>query len=118
MNGKITDLLDLSLEQEKQMLPVTEELYGKRTELQQARLNVYNEVLTKLKSETSDATKLESVLRSGWFVIDELIPILVQAFAKSHAVLIPEQRAEFVEKIERRQERRKNRRKHRWDHWH
>ena len=122
VNGKIADRLDLSVEQEKQMLPVTEELYGERTALRQARLNVYNEVLAQLKSDTADAPKLESVLRSGWFVIDERIPIVVQAFAEAHAVLIPEQRAEFVEKIERRQERRKNRRKHRrkhrWYHWH
>ena len=122
VNGKIADRLDLSVEQEKQMLPVTEELYGECTALRQARLNVYNEVLAQLKSDTADAPKLESVLRSGWFVIDERIPIVVQAFAEAHAVLIPEQRAEFVEKIERRQERRKNRRKHRrkhrWYHWH
>jgi len=122
VNGKIADRLDLSVEQEKQMLPVTEELYGERTALRQARLNVYNEVLAQLKSDTADAPKLESVLRSGWSVIDERIPIVVQAFAEAHAVLIPEQRAEFVEKIERRQERRKNRRKHRrkhrWYHWH
>jgi len=118
VNRKIADRVDLSVEQEKQMLPVTKELYGERTALRQARLNVYNEVLAQLKSDTADAPKLESVLRSGWSVIDERIPIVVQAFAEAHAVLIPEQRAEFVEKIERRQERRKNRRKHRWYHWH
>ena len=126
VNGKIADWLDLSVEQEKQMLPVMEELYGERPALRQARLNVYNEVLAQLKSDTADALKLESVLRSSWSVIDERIPIVVQAFAEAHAVLIPEQRAEFVEKIERRQERRKKRRqesrkkrrKHRWYHWH
>ena len=104
------------------MLQVTEVLYGERTTLRQASLNVYNEVLAQLKSDTADAPKLESVLRSGWSVIDELIPIVVQVFAEAHAVLIPEQRAEFVEKIERHQERRKHlrkhHRKHRWYHWH
>jgi hypothetical protein len=54
------------------------------------------------------------MLRSGWSVIDERIPLVVQTFAETHAVLIPEHRAEFVEKIERRQELRK----HRWNHWH
>ena len=93
VNGKIADRLELSVEQEKQMLPVTEELYGERATLRQARLNVYNEVLAQFKSDTADAIKLESVLRSGWFVIDERIPIVVQAFAEPQAVLIPEQRA-------------------------
>ncbi len=118
VNGKIADRLDLSVEQEKQMLLVMEELYGERAVLRQARLNVYNEVLVQLKSDTADALKLESVLRSGWSVIDERIPIVVQTFAEAHAVLIPEQRAELVKKIERRLERRKKRRKHRWYHWH
>ncbi len=64
VNGKIADRLDPSVEQGNQMLPVTEELYGERTVFRQARLNVYNEVLAQLKSDTADAPKLESVLRS------------------------------------------------------
>ena len=83
------------------MLPLTEESYGERTALRQAKLNVYNEVLAQLKSDTDDAPKLESVLHSGWFLIDERIPIIVQTSAEAHAVMIPEQRAEFVGKIER-----------------
>jgi len=97
---------------------MTEKLYGERAALRQVRLNIYNEVLAQLKSYTVDALKLESVLRSGWSVIDVRIPIVVQIFEEAHAVLIPEQRAEFVKNIERHLERRKNRRKHRWYHSH
>ena len=78
---------------------MTAGFYGEHKALMKLRDDVQDEVLTQLKSDATDATKFESVLRSGWFVIDERIPIVVQAFAEAHAVLIPEQRAEFVEKI-------------------
>ena len=97
---------------------MTAGLYGERKALRKLRDEIQDEIIVQLKIDTADAPKLESVLRSGCFVIDDRIPILVQAFAEAHVVLIPEQRAEFVEKIELRQERRKNRRKHRWYHWH
>ena len=67
--------------------------------MRKLRDDVQDEILVQLKSDTADVPKLESVLRSGCFVINERIPIVVQAFAEPQAVLIPEQRAEFVEKI-------------------
>ena len=67
--------------------------------MRKLRDDVQDEILVQLKSDTAVAPKLESVLRSGCFVIDERIPIVAQAFADGQAVLIPEQRAEFVEKI-------------------
>ena len=74
-------------------------IYGERKALMKLRDDVLDKILVKLKSDTADAPKLESVLRSGCFVINERIPIVVQAFAEAHAVLISEQRAEIVEKI-------------------
>ena len=78
---------------------MTAGLYGERKDLRNLRDDVQDEILVQLKSDTSDAPKFESVLRSGCFVIDERISIVAQAFAEWQAVLIPEQRAEFVEKI-------------------
>ena len=78
---------------------MTAGLYGERKDLRNLRDDVQDEILVQLKSDTADVPKLESVLRSGCFVINERIPIVVQAFAEAHAVLISEQRAEIVEKI-------------------
>ena len=91
--------LDLNEEQATRVQPGTAGLYEVRKALRKLRDDVQDEILVQLKSDTAAASKLESVLRSGCFVIDERIPIVVQAFAEAHAVLIPEQRAEFVEKI-------------------
>ena len=78
---------------------MTAGLYGERKDLRNLRDDVQDEILVQLKSDTADVPKLESVRRSGCFVIDERIPIVTQAFAEGQAVLIPEQRAKFVEKI-------------------
>ena len=78
---------------------MTAGLYEERKALRNLRDDVQDEILAQLISDTADSPKLESVLRSSWFVIDERIPIVVQAFAEAHAVLISEQRAEIVEKI-------------------
>ena len=78
---------------------MTAGLYGESKALRKLRDDVQEEILVQLKSDTSDAPKLESVLRSSCFVINERIPIVFQTFAEPQAVLIPEQRAEFVEKI-------------------
>ena len=91
--------LDLNEEQANRVQLVTAGLYGESKALRKLRDDVQDEILVQLKSDTADVPKLESVLRSGCFVINERIPIVVQAFAEPQAVLIPEQRAEFVEKI-------------------
>ena len=91
--------LDLNEEQANRVQLVKAGLYGERKALIKLREDVQEEILVQLKSDTADAPELESVLRSGCFVINERIPIIVQDFAEPQAVLIPEQRAEFVEKI-------------------
>jgi Spy/CpxP family protein refolding chaperone len=101
---------------------VTAGLYGERKALWKLRDDVQDEILALLKSDSVDKDSFELVLKQSWSEVEARIPKVAKAFAEYHAVLEPEQRAEFVEKIERRQERRKNRRKHRrkhrWYHWH
>ena len=91
--------LDLNEEQANRVQLVTAGLYGESKALIKLRDDVQEEILVQLKSDTANVPKLESVLRSGCFVINERIPIVVHAFAEAQAVLIPELRSEFVEKI-------------------
>ena len=91
--------LDLNEEQANRVQLVTAGLYGESKALRKLRDDVQEEILVQLKSDTANVPKLESVLRSGCFVINERIPIVVHAFAEAQAVLIPELRSEFVEKI-------------------
>ena len=117
INGKIADRLDLTPEQETEMLPLTEKLLIEREEIQQVRLSIIDEVIVQLNNESADTTRLESNLRSGWDAIHQLIPLAAETIALVHAILTEEQRAEIVEKMERRKERREKRRQRRWHHW-
>ena len=83
--------LDLNEEQAARVQPVTAGLYEERKALRKLSDDVQDEILAQLKSDTADVPKIEAVLRSGCFVINERIPIVVQAFAEAHAVLIHEQ---------------------------
>ena len=117
LTEKITDRLDLTPEQETEMLPLTEKLLIERKEIQQVRLSIIDEVIVQLNNESADTTRLESNLRSGWDAIHQRIPLDAQTIASVHAILTEEQRAEIVEKMERRKDRREKRRQRRWHHW-
>ena len=117
INGKIADRLDLTPEQETEMLPLTEKLLIEREEIQQVRLSIIDEVIVQLNNESADTTRLESNLRSGWNAIHQRIPLAVETIASVHAILTEEQRTEIVEKMERRKDRREKRRQRRWHHW-
>ena len=117
INGKIADRLDLTPEQETEMLPLTEKLLIEREEIQQVRLSIIDEVIVKLNNESADTTRLESNLCSGWNAIHQRIPLAAETIASVHAILTEEQRAEIVEKMERRKDRREKRRQRRWHHW-
>ena len=95
---------------------MTAGLYGESKALRKLRDDVQEDILVQLKNDTADLPKLESVLRSGCFVINDRIPIVVHAFAEAQAVLIHELRAEFVGKYKGARNtgiRRKHHRKHR-----
>ena len=117
INGKIADRLDLTPEQETEMLPLTEKLLIEREEIQQVRLLIIYEVIVQLNNESADTTRLESNLHSGWDAIHQRIPLAEKNIASVYSILTEEQRAEIVEKIERRKERREKRRQRRWHHW-
>ena len=57
--------LDLNEDQAARVKPVKAGLYGERKALRKLFDNVQDEILTQLKSDTTDAPKFESVLRSG-----------------------------------------------------
>ena len=117
INGKIADRLDLTPEQETEMLPLTEKLLIEREEIQQVRLSIFDEVIVQLYNESADTTHLESNLRSGWDALHQGIPLAAETIASVQAILTKKQRAEIVEKMERRKDRREKRRQRRWHHW-
>ena len=96
-----TDRLGLSDEQSQKIAPIAE-----KESLQEIRQTINDEILSQMKSETADAEKLLEVVLTGSFEqLRAKIPKFANSFAKFHATLTPEQRAEIVEKMEKRRKR-------------
>ena len=82
-----------------------EDLFAERESLQEIQKAVNEEVLAQMKNKTADAYKLEAVLIESLDQLRAKLPKFVGSFEKFHAALTPEQRAEIVEKMERRRKR-------------
>ena len=117
IDGNIANRLDLTPEQETEMLPLTEKLMIEREEIQQVRLSIFDQVIVQLNNESADTSRLESNLRSGWEAIHQRIPLAAETIASVHEILPKEQRTEIMEMMERRKDRKEKRRQRRWHHW-
>ena len=95
-----TDRLWLSDEQSQKIAPIAE-----KESLQEIRQTINDEILSQMKSETTDVEKLEAVLTGSFEQLRAKLPKFANSFAKFHATLTPEQRAEIVEKMEKRRKR-------------
>ncbi len=100
-----TDRLGLSDEQSRMISPIAEDLFAEKESLQEIRKTINDEILSQMKSETADAEKLEAVLTGSFEQLRAKLPKFANSFAKFHATLTPEQRAEIVEKMEKRRKR-------------
>ena len=100
-----TDRLGLSDEQSQKIEPIVEDLFSEKESLQEIRQTINDEILSQMKSETADAEKLEAVLTGSFEQLRAKLPKFTNSFAKFHATLTPEQRAEIVEKMEKRLKR-------------
>jgi len=100
-----TDRLGLSDEQSQKIAPIAEDLFAEKESLQEIRQTINDEILSQMKSETADAEKLEAVLTGSFEQLRAKLRKFANSFAKFHATLTPEQRAEIVEKMEKRRKR-------------
>ena len=100
-----TDRLNLSEEQSQKIAPIAEDLFAERESLQEIQKAVNDEILAQMKNKTADADKLEAVLIESLDQLRAKLPKFAGSFEKFHAALTPEQRAEIVEKMERRRKR-------------
>ena len=86
-------------------MPIAEDLFAEKESLQEIRQTINDEILSQMKSETADAEKLEAVFTGSFEQLRAKLPKFANSFAKFHATLTPEQRAEIVEKIEKHRKR-------------
>ena len=100
-----TDRLNLSEEQSQKIAPIAEDLFAERESLQEIQKAVNDEILAQMKNKTADADKLKAVLIESLDQLRAKLPKFVGSFEKFHVALTLEQRAEIVEKMERRRKR-------------
>ena len=100
-----TDRLGISDEQSQKIAPIAKDLFAEKESLQVIRQTINDEILFQMKSETADAEKLEKVLTTSIEQLRAKLPKFANSFTKFHATLTPEQRAEVVEKMEKRRKR-------------
>ena len=100
-----TDRLELSDEQSQKIAPIAEDLFAEKESLQEIRQTINAEILSQMNSESADAEKLEALLTGSFEQLRARLPKFTNSFAKFHAALTPEQRAEIVEKMEKRRKR-------------
>ena len=100
-----TDRLGLSDEQSQKIAPIAEDLFAEKEPLQEIRQTINDEILSQMKSETADAEKLKTVLTGSFEQLRAKLPKFTNSLAKFHAILTPGQRAEIVEKMEKRRKR-------------
>ena len=115
-----TDRLGLSDEQSQKIAPIAEDLFSEKESLQEIRQTINAEILSQMNSETADAEKLEALLTGSFEQLRAKLPKFTNSFAKFHAILTPGQRAEIVEKMEKRRKRSEKGGWgiHRGDFWH
>ena len=77
------------------MQPVTAEIWAERETLQILRINIYDQILVQLKNESVDQEELQNMLFSSWDQMEPMIPKVVNAFSKYHAVLSEEKKMSF-----------------------
>ena len=86
-------------------MQIAKDLFAEKESLQEIRQTINDDKLSQMKSETADAEKLEALLTGSFEQLKAKLPKFSNSFVKFHATLTPEQRAEIVEKMEKRRKR-------------
>ena len=82
-----TNRLRLSDEQSHKIPAIAEDLFAKKESLQEIRQTINDEILSQMKSETTDAEKLKAVLTGSFEQLRAKLPKFTNSFAKFHATL-------------------------------
>ena len=94
----------LSDNQTRKFSAIAEKMFAEKEQLLEMRKNLNIEIIAYMKSDNADAAKLEAVLNKNFEQLRMKLTRFSTNFTKFHAILTPEQRTEFVDKIENRLE--------------
>ena len=87
VNAVIAERLDLTEEQAARVQSVTAEIWAEQGTLRKLHIILYDQILVQLKNQLVDQEELQNMLYSSWNQMEPMIPKVVNAFSKYHAVL-------------------------------
>jgi Spy/CpxP family protein refolding chaperone len=96
----VTDVLDLTDEQQVHLNQIKEEFMVKRDQMRANKAKHYDEIIAQLGSEEIDQERVMIIVAEHRAQMDEIIDLAVVRIAEFHRTLTPEQKAKLVKKIE------------------
>jgi periplasmic protein CpxP/Spy len=107
MMDYLTEMLDLTTDQQAQLKQSVTEVFEKSKEMRPYRVEVRKAVIEQLKKDTMDQEALVTLILQNQARTEEMVKLIVQKVAEFHKTLSPEQRAKLIKKIEDSQAGRK-----------
>lgn len=93
--------LKLNDEQQVKMNLVKQEIIAKAEKFHASKIEIGEQVLTQLKSDTFDKEKMNQTFEAKELEMKEMRFFLVSKLAEIHEILEPDQRQKLAEKIEK-----------------
>lgn len=106
----ITGRLDLDESQKTYLQSVKDEMIAMRKEMNSSRGQVKDELITQIKNDTFDTTRLETLMQQKRVEMEKMIQLFKNRMVTFHATLKPEQKEKLVDMIESFHDRHQ-------DHW-
>ena len=96
----VTEVLDLTDEQQAHLNQIKEELMEKREQMHASKAKHHDEIIAQLSSEEIDQERVKVIIAEHRVQMDEMIDLVVVRFSEFHRTLTPEQKAKLVKKVE------------------
>ncbi len=101
----MTEVLDLSDEQEDMADAFKNEILAKAKEKHADKKQMHAEIKAQLSSETIDTERVKAMMIEHRKEMEVVMNLAVDRVAEFHATLSPEQRAKLIKKLEKWEER-------------
>lgn len=98
---KISKELDLNDQQQTRLEQIKDEIITKKDEFKGVREDLFNAILTQIKSEKVDQDVLNQLFESKETQMKEMRGFMLTKLAEFHQMLEPEQKLRLAEKMEK-----------------
>jgi len=91
--------LNLNQDQKKKLEEIKEDILAKHKECRGPREKLFNTILIEMVKDTIDLKNLDRSIEEAHGQMESMKPFMISKFSEFHAMLTPEQRVKFTEKI-------------------